>query len=300
MVIPYTSTLVSSVQIEPIITEPPQEDIEYSEEITIPYTDDILQTPIRSLTVEDYLKNLMEQDRILTEKTTQLMDAEVTESLQGRLEKAIILKDDVNLMEQNRISNNAFENNKIEVMKIDQRCNKEVIIPCARNLTKKNSFLDNVWDNQTEITGVDDNDNGRKMVIPYTNTLVSSVQIEPIITEPPQDDIEYLHERLEKTLIIEDHHENLTEEQNNILDNVCDNQTEITEVSEDKEYNEEITIPYNDILQTPIRPLTVEDYLKNLTEQQDRILTEKTTQLMDAILEIKRRAKNAIMTIPVK
>ncbi|KAF0561132.1 inhibitor of apoptosis repeat-containing protein [Gigaspora margarita] len=47
------------------------------------------------------------------------------------------------------------------------------------------------------------------------------------------------------------------------------------------------------------KTLTVEDYLKDLTEQQERILAEKTNQLMEAILEIKRRAKNAIMTIPI-
>ncbi|CAG8681840.1 35184_t:CDS:2, partial [Racocetra persica] len=133
----------------------------------------------------------------------------------------------------------------------------------------------------------------------------------------------YITERFEKTLSVDDCLRNLTEELNSLTNNAYDNnQMEITSIREDKERNKEIVNPFisthNSL--SPIEPmnnetteditltvseqltktLTVEDYLKDLTEQQERILAEKTTQLMDAILEIKRRAKNAIMAIPVK
>ena len=44
---------------------------------------------------------------------------------------------------------------------------------------------------------------------------------------------------------------------------------------------------------------TVEDYLKSLSETQKRRLTEKTNQKIETLLELKKKAKELITSIPI-
>ncbi|CAG8787605.1 2516_t:CDS:2 [Dentiscutata erythropus] len=318
-VIPYTSAFVSSVQSEPTITES-------AKEITEPLHEKSEETPMIEDHYEKYEQinsdnNCADADDnsglelvipytsapvslVQTEPTITESTKEFTESLCERFEKTPIFEYNFeNLMEEQNRKSYFF------IQKHEQ-INSELI---------NNNYAD-----------VDDN--SRHIVVPYTSAFISSVQTEPTITESTKEITEPLYERLEKTPIFDYHFENLMEqnrksycfihkyEHNNCVD--VDNNSRrdiviphtsvpIFSVPITTESTSEVTRSWFE--KTPIvedhenlmedqlaKTLTVENYLKDLTEQQERILAEKTNQLLDAILEIKRRAKNAIMTIPVK
>ncbi|CAG8546093.1 10833_t:CDS:2 [Diversispora eburnea] len=45
--------------------------------------------------------------------------------------------------------------------------------------------------------------------------------------------------------------------------------------------------------------LTVEDYLRSIASEESKKLTKKTTQMIEELLDAKKKAKEAIMSIPV-
>ncbi|CAG8455803.1 2659_t:CDS:2 [Acaulospora morrowiae] len=58
-------------------------------------------------------------------------------------------------------------------------------------------------------------------------------------------------------------------------------------------------LPTEPIKQYGSRDITVEEYLRDMTEEQNKKLIMKTSQMIEELLEVKRKAKNAIMSIPV-
>ncbi|CAG8448695.1 11681_t:CDS:1, partial [Acaulospora colombiana] len=58
-------------------------------------------------------------------------------------------------------------------------------------------------------------------------------------------------------------------------------------------------VPTTPVKQSRPGVITVEDYLREITEEQTKRLILKTSQMVEELLEVKRKARDAIMSIPV-